>query len=95
MWPVRRTGVLLVTVLALSSPTHDQHYMRHLKQRCAGDSGAARFVGRDRFPSTIVNMSVSDRGSPYVGLVSCVISASRKPFSLIRSRSTSLKRQSV
>jgi len=31
----------------------------HLMQRCAGDSsGAARAVRRDRFPSTIVNLSV-------------------------------------
>ncbi len=46
-------------------------------------------------PSIIVNFSVRERGSPKVGRVSCVISASRKPFSLITSRRTSLKRQSV
>jgi hypothetical protein len=37
----------------------------HLEQRCAGDgNGPAGAVRRDRGPSVIVNLSVTDRGSP-------------------------------
>src|SRR5678815_2794215 len=65
-------------------------------QRSAGDTrGPVGVVRRDRFPSTIVNTSVTFRQSPYVGRMSCVTSTSRNPFSLITSRTTSLKRHSV